>query len=173
MVPLEWGKTGALARAFMKGTVMIPLSRSVRTAAVLSVAGTAVLASLSASPASAASWPRPVIVSCKSFTVSTAPGSVGTGRGCNHRWISGGGATQTTGTGTFAVTWNSGLTTTGTDTKEVITPSKCPSAFPEEVEAFGDVTGGTARPLIGGHAHSFFCVSATERELLPGTTWNM
>jgi hypothetical protein len=80
---------------------------------------------------------------------------------------------QTTGTGTFVVTWNTGLTTTGTDTKIVITPSQCPSTFPEEVEAFGDVTGGTASRLIGGQSHSFFCVSATERVLLPGTTWNM
>jgi hypothetical protein len=156
---------------------MIPLLRPLRTALVLSVAavsaGTAVLVGLSASPASAAPAPRPIIVSCKTFTVSTAAGSVGTAAGCNHRWISGGGATQTTGTGTFAVTWNTGLTTTGTDTKTVITPSQCPSAFPEEIEAFGDVTGGTATRLIGGHAHSFFCVSATERVLLPGTTWNM
>ena len=156
---------------------MIALSRSFRTALVLSVAAvsasTAVLAGLSASPASAAPAPKPVIVSCKYFAVSTAVGSVGHGAGCNHRWISGGGARQTTGTGTFAVTWNTGLTTTGTDTKTVITPSRCPSAFPEEIEAFGVVTGGTATRLIGGRAHSFFCVSATERELLPGTTWNM
>ena len=156
---------------------MIPRSRSPRrrTAVILSVAaasaGTAVLVGLSASPASAA--PKPITVSCKAFTVSTAPGSVGTGSGCNHRWISGGGGTQTTGTGTFIVTWNTGLTTTGTDTKVVITPSTCPSTFPEEVEAFGTVTGGTAKRLIGGQSHSFFCVSATERELLPGTTWNM
>jgi hypothetical protein len=156
---------------------MIPLSRSLRTALVLSVAAvsasTAVLVGLSASPASAAPAPKPVTVSCKIFAVSTAAGSVGTGARCNHLWISGGGATQTTGTGTFAVTWNTGLTTTGTDTKTVITPSQCPSAFPEEIEAFGDVTGGTATRLIGGQAHSFFCVSATERVLLPGTTWNM
>jgi hypothetical protein len=154
---------------------VIPLSRSLRRALVLSVAaasaGTAVLVGLSASPASAA--PNPIIVSCRYFTVSTAAGSVGHGAGCNHLWISGGGAMQTTGTGTFAVTWNTGLTTTGTDTKIVITPSQCPSTFPEEVEAFGDVTGGTATLLIGGQAHSFFCVSATERVLLPGTTWNM
>jgi hypothetical protein len=161
----------------MKGPVMIPPSRSLRrrTAVILSVAaasaGTAVLVGLSASPASAA--PKPITVSCKTFTVSTAAGSVGTGSGCNHRWISGGGGTQATGTGTFVVTWNTGLTTTGTDTKTVITPSQCPSAFPEEVEAFGTVTGGTATRLIGGQSHSFFCVSATERELLPGTTWNM
>ena len=156
---------------------MIPLSRSLPPARVLSVvaagAGTAVLVGLSASPASAAPAPKPIIVSCRYFTVSTAAGSVGHGAGCNHRWISGGGAMQTTGTGTFTVTWNTGLTTTGTDTKMVITPSHCPSNFPEEVEAFGDVTGGTATRLIGGQAHSFFCVSATERELLPGTTWNM
>ena len=156
---------------------MIPLARSLRSALVLSVAaasaGTAVLVGLSASPASAASWQRPITVSCKHFIVSTAPGSVGHGWGCNHLRISGGGGTQTTGTGTFAVTWKTGLTTTGTDTKTVITPSKCPKAFPEEVEAFGDVTGGTATRLIGGHSHSFFCVSATERVLLPGTTWNM
>jgi hypothetical protein len=156
---------------------MIPLSRSLRTALVLSVAAvsasTAVLVGLSASPASAAPAPKPVTVSCKIFAVSTAAGSVGAGARCNHLWISGGGATQTTGTGTFAVTWNTGLTTTGTDTKTVITPSQCPSAFPEEIEAFGDVTGGTATRLIGGQAHSFFCVSATERVLLPGTTWNM
>jgi hypothetical protein len=55
----------------------------------------------------------------------------------------------------------------------VIKPSRCPSAFKEEIEAFGHVTGGTATPLIGGQSHSFFCVSATKRELLPGTTWNM
>jgi hypothetical protein len=156
---------------------MIPLSHSLRTALVMSVAAvsasTAVLVGLSASPANAAPTPKPIIVSCKSFTVSTAAGSVGTGARCDHRWISGGGATQTIGTGTFAVTWNTGLTTTGTDTKTVITPSQCPSAFPEEIEAFGDVTGGTATRLIGGQAHSFFCVSATERVLLPGTTWNM
>jgi hypothetical protein len=156
---------------------MIPLSRSLRPALVLSVAAasadTAVLVGLSASPASAAPAPKPIIVSRRYFTVSTAAGSVGHGAGCNHRWISGGGAMQTTGTGTFAVTWNTGLTTTGTDTKIVITPSQCPSAFPEEVEVFGDVTGGTATRLIGGQAHSFFCVSATERVLLPGTTWNM
>lgn len=157
---------------------MIPHSRSLRRAAlILSVAagsaGTAVLAGLSVSPASAAPAPKPIIVSCRYFTVSTAAGSVGHGAGCNHGRISGGGAMQTTGTGTFAVTWNTGLTTTGTDTKTVITPSRCPSAFPEEIEAFGDVTGGTAARLIGGQAHSFFCVSATERELLPGTTWNM
>jgi hypothetical protein len=97
------------------------------------------------------------------------------GAGCNHGSISGGGATQTTGTGTFALTWNTGLTTTGTDTKTVIMPSQCPAAFPEEIEAFGDVTGGTATRLIGGQAHSFFCENptTTERELLPGTTWNM
>jgi len=157
---------------------MIPLSPSPRrTALVLSVAaasaGTAVLVGLSASPASAAPAPKPTIVSCKTFTSSTAAGSVGIGAGCNHRWISGGGATQTIGTGTFAVTWSTGLTTTGTDTKIVVTPSRCPSAFPTEIEAFGDVTGGTATRLIGGKAHSFFCVSNTERELLPGTTWNM
>ena len=156
---------------------MIPLSRSLRTAFVLGVAAvsgsTAVLVGTSASPASAAPAPKPIIVSCKAFAVSTAAGSVGIGAGCNHRWISGGGAMQTTGTGTFAVTWNTGLTTTGTDTKTVITPSHCPSAFAEEIEAFGDVTGGTATRLIGGQAHSFFCVSATERVLLPGTTWNM
>lgn len=156
---------------------MIPLSRSLRTALALSVAavsaGTAVLVGLSASPASAAPAPKPIIVSCRYFAASTAADSVGHGAGCNHRWISGGGAMQTTGTGTFVVTWNTGLTTTGTDTKTVITPSQCPSAFPEEVEAFGDVTGGTATRLIGGQAHSFFCVSATERVLLPGTTWNM
>jgi hypothetical protein len=155
---------------------MIPLSRSLRRALVLSVAaasaGTAALAGLSASPASAAPAPKPVIVSCKFFTAS---GSVGTGSGCNHGRISGGGATQTTGTGTFVVTWNTGLTTTGTDTKTSIMPSRCPSAFPNEIEAFGDVTGGTATRLIGGQAHSFFCENTadTERELLPGTTWNM
>jgi hypothetical protein len=154
---------------------MIPLSRSLRrTALVLSVAAaSAGTAALSASPASAAPGPKPVIVSCKIFLVSTAPGSTGAAASCNHGAISDDGATQTTGTGTFAVTWNSGLTTTGTDTKTVITPSHCPSAFPEEIEAFGDVTGGTATRLIGGQAHSFFCVSAFERELLPGTTWNM
>lgn len=156
---------------------MVPLLRSLRTALVPSVAaasvGTAVLVGLSASPASAAPAPKPIIVSCRYFTASTAAGSVGHGAGCNRRWISGGGAMQTTGTGTFVVTWNTGLTTTGTDTKIVITPSQCPSTFPEEVEAFGDVTGGTATRLIGGQAHSFFCVSATERVLLPGTTWNM
>ncbi len=157
---------------------MIPLPRSLRrTALVLSVtaasAGTAALVGLSASPASAAPGPKPVIVSCKIFLVSTAPGSTGAAASCNHGAISDDGATQTTGTGTFAVTWNSGLTTTGTDTKTVITPSHCPPAFPEEIEAFGDVTGGTATRLIGGQAHSFFCVSAFERELLPGTTWNM
>jgi hypothetical protein len=156
---------------------MIPVSRSLRTALALSVAaasaGTAVLVGLSASPASAAPAPKPIIVSCKTFRVSTAPGSVGTGTGCNHGAISGGGGRQITGTGTFAVTWNTGLTTTGTDTKKVITPSKCPSTFPKEIKAFGDVTGGTATRLIGGHATSLFCVSATERELLPGTTWNM
>lgn len=155
---------------------MIPLSRPLRTALVLSVAAasaaSATLVGLSASPASAAPAPKPTIVSCKTFT---ATGSVGTGAGCNHGGISGRGATQTTGTGTFAVTWNTGLTTTGTDTKIDIMPSQCPSAFPNEIEAFGDVTGGTATRLIGGQAHSFFCsnTSGTERELLPGTTWNM
>ena len=157
---------------------MIRLARSPRrTALVLSVAaasaGTAVLVGLNASPASAAPAPKPTIVSCKSFTSNIAPGSVGIGAGCNHGGISGGGATQTIGTGTFAVTWSSGLTTTGTDTKIVITPSQCPSDFPTEIEAFGDVTGGTATRLIGGQAHSFFCVGNTERELLPGTTWDM
>jgi hypothetical protein len=130
-----------------------------------------VLIALPASSAFAAS--RPTIVSCKFFAVSTAPGSVGVGTGCNHIEISGGGATQTTGTGTFDLTWNSGLTTTGTDTKMAITPSKCPSTFPNEFEAFGTVTGGTATSLIGGHATSFFCVSKYERELLPGTKWHM
>jgi hypothetical protein len=116
---------------------------------------------------------RPTIVSCKTFASSTTVGSVGAATGCNHIAISGAGATQTIGTGTFAVTWNTGLTTTGTDTKMEIMPSKCPSTFPEEVEAFGTVTGGTATRLIGGHATSLFCVSKFERELLPGTKWHM
>jgi hypothetical protein len=157
---------------------MFSLLRSLRrwTALGLSVAaasaGTGALVGLSASPASAARAPKPTIVSCKTFA---AIGNVGAGAGCNHGSISGGGATQTTGTGTFALTWNTGLTTTGTDTKTEITPSQCPPAFPEEIEAFGDVTGGTATRLIGGQAHSFFCVNptTTARVLLPGTTWNM
>jgi hypothetical protein len=62
-------------------------------------AGTAVLVGLSASPASAAPPPNPIIVSCRYFTVSTAAGSVGHGAGCNYRWISGSGAMQTTGAG--------------------------------------------------------------------------
>jgi hypothetical protein len=133
-------------------------------------AGTAVLVGLSASPASAATAAKPTTVSCKVFLAARG---VGIGAGCDDNAISGGGGVQTTGTGTFDLTWNSGLTTTGTDTKITITPSRCPSDFPTEVEAFGDVTGGTAKRLIGGHAHSFFCLSRTERELLPGTTWNM
>jgi hypothetical protein len=133
---------------------MIPLSRSFRRCAALVLgvvaasAGTAVLVGLNVSSASGALVPKPVIVSCKSFTSSSAPGAIGIGAGCNHGGISGGGATQTIGTGTFAVTWSSGLTTTGTDTKTEITPSQCPSAFPTEIEAFGDVTGGTATRLI-------------------------
>jgi hypothetical protein len=131
----------------------------------------ALLFALPAGSAFAAS--RPTIVSCKTFAVSAAPGAIAAATGCNHVAISGAGATQTIGTGTFAVTWNSGLTTTGTDTKMVITPSKCPSTFPEEVEAFGTVTGGTATRLIGGHASSLFCSSTLERELFPGTKWHM
>jgi hypothetical protein len=115
----------------------------------------------------------PTIVSCKSFTGSTAAGSVAIAKGCNHRSISGGAATQTAGTNTFVVTWKTGKTTSGTDTTTVITPSVCPAAFPEEVEAFGTVTGGTAKRLIGGNATSLFCANASQFELLPGTTWNM
>lgn len=116
---------------------------------------------------------KPTIVSCKTFSTSTAPGSVATATGCNHGAISGSGATQTIGTGTFDVTWSSGLTTTGTDTKMQIMPSKCPSTFPTETEAFGTVTGGTATRLIGGQATSLFCSNGSERVLLPGTKWHM
>jgi hypothetical protein len=116
---------------------------------------------------------RPTIVSRKFFAVSTAPGSVGVGTGCNHIAISAGGATQTTGTDTFDLTWNSGLTSTGTDTKTTIMPSKCPSTFPNEIEAFGTLTGGTATSLIGGQGTIFLCLSGRERELLPGTKWHM
>ena len=134
----------------------------------------ALLATLPATSAFAAA--SPTIVSCKTFTGSaTATGSTGAAKGCNHLWISGGRATQI-GTGsTFAVTWRTGKTTTGTDTTTVVTPSTCPSAFPEEIQAFGTVTGGTAKRLIGGVATSLFCANTTTGQfvLLPGTTWNM
>src|SRR5580692_1809971 len=136
-----------------------------------SLAGTAGL--LLALPAASAFAAGPAIASCKSFTGSTAAGSVGIAKGCNHRSISGGTATQIAGTGTFVVTWKTGRTTSGTDTTTVITPSVCPAAFPEEIEAFGTVTGGTAKRLIGGIATSLFCANASQFELLPGTTWNM
>src|ERR1700683_445850 len=126
--------------------------------------------------ASAFAATSPTIVSCSTFTgSSTASGSTGTATGCNHRAISGGHAAQTSSSNTFLVTWKTGKTTTGTDTTTVVTPSTCPSTFPEEVEAFGTVTGGTAKRLIGGEATSLFCANTTtgECELLPGTTWNM
>jgi hypothetical protein len=131
---------------------------------------------LIALPAASAFAASPTIVSCSTFTgSSTAAGSTGAATGCNHRAISGGKATQTSSGSTFLVTWKTGKTTTGTDTTTVVTPSTCPSTFPEEVEAFGTVTGGTAKRLIGGEATSLFCANTTTGafELLPGTTWNM
>lgn len=117
----------------------------------------------------------PEIVSCSTFTGSTAAGSIATATGCNHRRISGGDATQTASANTFVVTWRTGKTTSGTDTTAAVTPSTCPSTFPVEIQAFGTVTGGTAKRLIGGVATSLFCANTTTGlfELLPGTTWNM
>jgi hypothetical protein len=149
--------------------ILVTLTASLAGAAGLLLA----LPTGSASAAGPTTAAGPTIVSCKSFTGSTAAGSVAVAKGCNHRWISGGSATQTAGTGTFVVTWKTGKTTTGRDTTTVITPSACPAAFPEEIEAFGTVTGGTAKRLIGGNATSLFCANASQFELLPGTTWNM
>jgi hypothetical protein len=149
--------------------ILVTLTASLAGAAGLLLALPAASA-FAAGPTIAAT---PTIVSCKSFTGSTAVGSVGIAKGCNHRSISGGAATQIAGTGTFVVTWKTGRTTSGTDTTTVITPSVCPAAFPEEIEAFGTVTGGTAKRLIGGIATSLFCANASQFELLPGTTWNM
>jgi hypothetical protein len=131
---------------------------------------------LVALPTASAFAASPTIVSCSTFTgSSTATGSTGIASGCNHRVISGGHAKQTSSSNTFLVTWKTGKTTTGTDTTAVVTPSTCPSTFPEEIEAFGTVTGGTAKRLIGGNATSLFCANTTTGnfELLPGTTWNM
>jgi hypothetical protein len=149
------------------------MRRVLLTLFAFSAVPAALLVSWPAGPAFAAS---PTIVSCSTFTgSSTAAGSTGTARGCDHRAISGGRAIQTSSGDTFLVTWKTGKTTTGTDTTAVVTPSTCPSTFPEEIKAFGTVTGGTAKRLIGGVATSLFCANTTtgQFELLPGTTWNM
>ena len=122
----------------------------------------------------------PTIVTCSKLTgTSTTTTSTGTATGCNQTAITGGSGTQTAKTTsagtTFSLKWKSGKTTTGKTTFSVVTPSKCPSTFSEEVKAVGTVTGGTATKLKGGKTTNTICVSTTtgKFELLPGSKYKV
>jgi hypothetical protein len=139
-------------------------------ASLATVAGTASLLG----GATVASAAAPVVVTCNGFTASTT--GAGTATGCNQPAVTKGKGTNAPGTGkTFSLKWASGLTTTGTLTYALVSPSKCPTTYPTEVKETSTVTGGTAKTLIGGKGTNTVCVSLKLKKviLLPGTKYKL
>jgi hypothetical protein len=91
--------------------------------------------------------------------------------------ITGGSAKLTANTAgtTFKDAWHSGKTSTGTSATTPVTASVCPAAFPMEFKTTSKVTGGTAKPLVGGMATNKVCANTTTGavELVPGTKFHI
>jgi hypothetical protein len=111
--------------------------------------------------AGAASAVTPTIVTCTAFGGTAKAG--GSAAGCNQKTITGGSGhlSVTNKTGTkFSILWKSKKTSSGTSSFKVVAKSKCPKAMSEEILSTSKVTGGTAKPLIGGTATNTICVNA-------------
>jgi hypothetical protein len=149
------------------------------SATLIAPATIAVGVGIASTSASAAA--KPTIVTCKSLTGAfTSTGSTGSITGCNTKSVTGGsgslaGTSTSSTSGTSTITWKSKETTIGTYTTTTVTPSKCPSTYPTEVDVAATVTGGTATALVGGKAKDTLCVNDTtgKYELLPKTKYKI